>query len=80
MVGFSSTHFVSLAPARRFPAISGVFGRIWRVVAQAARLAATRRELAELDDRMLQDLGISRAQAAFEASRAPWDSAFRRTR
>lgn len=36
------------------------------------RTVMTRSELAEIDDRMLADLGISRAQAAFELSRAPW--------
>lgn len=51
----------------------GVAGlrRWWRVV-------RTRPGLAELDDRMLQDLGISRAQWHFEMSRAPWDVARRR--
>jgi uncharacterized protein YjiS (DUF1127 family) len=32
----------------------------------------TRRDLAEMDDRMLKDLGISRAQAHFEANRPIW--------
>lgn len=36
-------------------------------------LWATRRQLGEADDRTLADLGISRAQARFEAGRAPWD-------
>lgn len=36
------------------------------------RTVVTRSELAEIEDRMLADLGISRAQAAFELSRAPW--------
>jgi uncharacterized protein YjiS (DUF1127 family) len=34
---------------------------------------ATRRYLAEMDDRMLADVGISRAQAQTEASRWMWD-------
>jgi uncharacterized protein YjiS (DUF1127 family) len=34
---------------------------------------ASRRRLADLDDHMLKDLGISRAQAQFEASRPVWD-------
>ncbi len=56
----------------------GGFGNAWRVVARAIRAAGTRRQLTELDDRMLKDLGISRAQAQFEASRSLWDSATRR--
>jgi uncharacterized protein YjiS (DUF1127 family) len=38
----------------------------------------SRRQLAELDDRLLSDIGISRADALEEASRAPWDVAPRR--
>jgi uncharacterized protein YjiS (DUF1127 family) len=33
----------------------------------------TRRQLAEMDDRMLQDIGISRADALVEAERSSWD-------
>ncbi len=42
------------------------FGLMWRAV-------ATRRQLAEMDDRMLRDIGISRADALQEVERAPWD-------
>ena len=41
-------------------------------LARAWRNFTTRRDLADLDDRMLQDLGISRAQARFEANRPIW--------
>ena len=37
------------------------------------RAIQTRRQLAEMDDRMLRDIGISRADALHEAERAPWD-------
>lgn len=40
--------------------------------------AESRRHLAEMDARMLADIGISRAEALQEASRAPWDHAPRR--
>ena len=33
----------------------------------------TRRCLARLDDRMLKDIGLSRADALAEAGRSPWD-------
>ena len=33
----------------------------------------TRRQLAEMDDRMLRDIGISRVDALREADRLPWD-------
>ena len=41
--------------------------RLWQGVEHAVQVWATRRELSQLDDRMLKDLGISRAQAEFEA-------------
>ena len=41
-------------------------------LARAWRNFTTRRDLAAMDDRMLQDLGISRAQAHFEANRPIW--------
>jgi uncharacterized protein YjiS (DUF1127 family) len=37
------------------------------------RVIVTRRQLAEMDDRMLSDIGISRADAWAEASRPFWD-------
>ncbi len=37
------------------------------------RAICTRRELAAMDDRMLRDIGISRADALQEADRLPWD-------
>lgn len=33
----------------------------------------TRRILAELDPRLLRDIGVSRGQALTEIARAPWD-------
>jgi len=41
-------------------------------LARAWRNFTTRRDLAEMDERMLKDLGISRAQAHFEANRSIW--------
>jgi uncharacterized protein YjiS (DUF1127 family) len=37
------------------------------------RTVATRRYLAEMDDRMLKDIGVTRADALQEAGRVPWD-------
>ncbi|HEV7266534.1 MAG TPA: DUF1127 domain-containing protein [Falsiroseomonas sp.] len=42
-------------------------------LAQAMRAIETRRRLAEMDDRMLKDIGVSRGDALEEANRAPWD-------
>lgn len=33
----------------------------------------TRRQLAELDPRMLRDIGVTEGEALREVSRAPWD-------
>lgn len=51
---------------------SGV-GRIWHEFEHAMQVVISRRHLAEMDDRTLKDLGISRAQAEFEASRPIWN-------
>lgn len=37
------------------------------------RAVVTRRMLAEMDDRMLADIGVSRGDASMEANRRPWD-------
>lgn len=37
------------------------------------KVARGRRRLAMMDDRLLADIGVSRGEALFEASRAPWD-------
>jgi uncharacterized protein YjiS (DUF1127 family) len=52
--------------ATRLKRLSNWMALVWRN-------RTTRRYLTEMDDRMLADLGISRAQAAFEASRWMWD-------
>lgn len=52
-------------------------GMILRRLRRAWQVVATRHVLAEMDDRMLADIGISRADAQLEANRAPWDVADR---
>lgn len=42
--------------------------RLWLGVEHAMQAMAARRELSRMDDRMLQDLGVSRAQAEFQAT------------
>lgn len=42
-------------------------------MAHCLRAIETRRHLAEMDDRMLKDIGITRVDALREAGRAPWD-------
>ena len=50
-------------PAIRFPSRLG----------EMVRAIVTRRQLREMDDRMLADIGITRTDALAEADRAPWD-------
>ena len=43
-----------------------------KAFATMIRVATTRQGLADIDDRMLKDLGVSRAQAQFELQRSVW--------
>ena len=52
----------------RVGALAEGFRRVWRVV-------TTRQQLAELDERMLRDIGLTRAEARAELHRSPWDGA-----
>lgn len=61
-------HWQGARPAR--PGLLERLHRAWQV-------ASTRHVLAEMDDRMLADIGVSRAEAQLEANRAPWDVADR---
>jgi uncharacterized protein YjiS (DUF1127 family) len=60
---------------RRVRPLSATVQDTWRWLKRTVDIMASRRHLAEMDDRTLQDLGISRAQAQFEASRPLWDVA-----
>ncbi len=52
--------------------VTAPFSRLLHGLDEAITAWSSRRELERLDDRMLKDLGLSRAQAMFEAQRAPW--------
>ncbi|SUE43939.1 DUF1127 domain-containing protein [Roseomonas gilardii] len=43
------------------------------VLARIHHAIESRRQLAEMDDRMLSDIGISRGEALTEAARPAWD-------
>lgn len=51
---------------------AGPVARTLSTVATWVRRQRSRKQLAELDDAMLRDIGISRANADFEASKAFW--------
>ena len=75
-------NILSQAPffSAKAPAASpgAVLLRAWRALGEMAHARQTRRMLAEMDDRMLADIGIGRGDAMTEAARAPWDLADRR--
>ena len=50
-----------------------VLRQAWDTLTEMRRAHRTRRLLAEMDDRLLSDIGIGRGDALMEASRAPWD-------
>lgn len=50
-------------------------GSLWTMARRMWLAIATRRELEHLDERMLHDLGLSKADVAREVRRAPWDTA-----
>ncbi|MBV9786387.1 MAG: DUF1127 domain-containing protein [Acidisphaera sp.] len=59
--------------AAPFVRIGRVVAGVWGAFVHALAVNAERRQLANLDDADLKDLGISRSQAVFEASRPIWD-------
>ena len=62
--------YAATAPIRPFARrLAGASVLAWQWIASTRQSIASRRELRDLDDRMLKDLGISRAQADFLASR-----------
>ncbi len=48
--------------------MAALVARLWHGLEHAMEARTMRRQLEQLDDRMLKDLGISRAQAEFEAN------------
>lgn len=56
---------LSALPARLFAFAARLF--------TFAAIARSRQGLARLDDHLLRDIGVTRAEAMAEANRAPWD-------
>jgi uncharacterized protein YjiS (DUF1127 family) len=74
----------SVREMARAEASSFTFGRALALLAGAvavgvdtimtrAELARSRRQLAQLDERLLRDIGLDRATARFEASKPFWE-------
>ena len=59
------------------PAHLSLVQRTMARLAEMHRARRTRRLLAEMDDRLLADIGIGRGEALMEASRPAWDTGAR---
>jgi uncharacterized protein YjiS (DUF1127 family) len=62
------------AAAQTFPA---AVKRVWTDLQHAVAVHRTRHLLAQMDDRTLSDIGVSRAEAGYEAERPIWDAGLR---
>jgi uncharacterized protein YjiS (DUF1127 family) len=72
------SHAAHAAPGHWLEEAHKALRLLARAANRAWRNAATRRELVELDDRMLADIGVTRAAVRAEMDRFPWDSSPRR--
>ena len=61
-----SLHYSSKAP------LAGTYTALGQIFAGWRRRARERRELAQLDRRTIQDLGLSSSEVQFEASKPFW--------
>lgn len=57
-----------------FHTATGTSGNLGTRLGGARGLARQRRKLGNLDDRMLEDIGVTRPQAEAEANRPFWDA------
>ena len=69
---FNRIHLVPIDPDR-LRGRPSLARRALTRLAEMRRAHRTRRLLAEMDDRLLSDIGIGRGEALMEVSRAPWD-------
>ncbi|MBV8401656.1 MAG: DUF1127 domain-containing protein [Acetobacteraceae bacterium] len=74
------TRAVAVHAAHLFRFEAGHLRALLRFLVQMARTIEERGLLAEMDDRTLKDIGISRLDALAEIRRAPWDFGPRRER
>ena len=63
----------SFSFGRAFAQLAGMIGVGIETLLNRAELGRSRRQLAELDDRLLRDIGIDRASARFEADKGFWN-------
>ena len=63
----------SFSFGRTFGLLAGVIAVGVETMVNRAELHRSRRQLAELDDRLLRDIGLDRASARFEAAKGFWN-------
>ncbi len=68
---FASLHTAQLTTRR--VQTSGIVDGLFNAVRKSLKLRAERRALARLDDAILADIGLTRAEAMMEAERPAWD-------
>jgi uncharacterized protein YjiS (DUF1127 family) len=66
------TETASLSPGRIAALVAGTIVVGVEALMNRAELYRSRRQLAELDDRLLRDIGVDRARARFEATKGFW--------
>jgi uncharacterized protein YjiS (DUF1127 family) len=70
---FARAETPSFSFGRAFALLAGSVVVAVESIMSRAELRRSRRQLAELDDRLLRDIGIDRAKARFEAERGYWN-------
>jgi uncharacterized protein YjiS (DUF1127 family) len=69
---FARPASLSLTFGRAVALLAGVVAVGFDHVLTRAELAKSRRQLAQLDERLLRDIGLDRGTARFEASKSFW--------
>ncbi len=73
MYGYNlSADLAKFSKSLMLPAIAASAGRLLSRLLAWSEIARQRRELLRLDDKLLKDIGLSRADAEREASRPFW--------
>ena len=69
---FARTGVPSFTFGRAVALLAGAVAVGFEHVLNRTELARSRRQLAQLDERLLRDIGLDRATARFEASKGYW--------
>lgn len=69
---FARAETSSFTFGRAVALLAGVVAVGFDTIMTRAELAKSRRQLAELDDRLLRDIGVDRATARFESNKSYW--------